>query len=267
MAKVHKKIVIMGATSGIGLRLAVTLASKGWTVGAAGRKLAVLEKLKSKFPTVVEIEQIDIKEKDAPKKLIRLIRKLGGMDIYFHDSGVGYENVSLEIAEEVNTLETNVVGFARMIATAYHYYRLTGFHGQIAAITSVAGTKGYGPLASYSSSKKFGQTYLWALDQLARQEGVDVAFTDIRPGWVRTPLLENSRNYPMCMNMNQVVRSIIRALLHETRVKTIDWRWNILSKIWDFIPYCLWVNMSPSVSSPASPSQEKKNAKMSADKF
>lgn len=145
MAKVHKKIVIMGATSGIGLRLAVTLASKGWTVGAAGRKLAVLEKLKSKFPTVVEIEQIDIKEKDAPKKLIRLIRKLGGMDIYFHDSGVGYENVSLEIAEEVNTLETNVVGFARMIATAYHYYRLTGFHGQIAAITSVAGTKGYGP--------------------------------------------------------------------------------------------------------------------------
>ncbi len=182
------------------------------------------------------------------------------MDVYFHIAGVGYENTLLDLREEMSTLETNVIGFARMMVTAYRYYRDTGASGQIAAITSVAGTNGIGRLASYSSAKRFQQTYLRALNQLANIDGVDVRFTDIRPGWVRTPLLDPKEEYPMTMTLPYAVPKIIKALLRRRRVAVIDWRWNILVGLWRLIPNALWVKIPvPVTTKLATPSEQDVN--------
>ena len=61
--------------------------------------------------------------------------------------------------------------------------------GHIAAITSIAGTKGLGPAPSYSATKAMQNVYLQALKQHARSRGLDIRFTDIRPGFVDTALL------------------------------------------------------------------------------
>lgn len=250
-----KKIIIMGATSGIGLRAAVILAMSGWKVGVAGRKEEVMRRLRKRFPDNVEWERIDILEADAPKKLMRLIKKLGGMDIYFHVAGVGFVDKGLNLAEELATVSTNALGFTRMIATAYDYFRRIRRRGQIAAVTSVAGTKGTGPLAAYSASKRFGQTYLVALEQLARAEHVRVRFTDIRPGWVRTPLLAPDRNYPLTMTMAHAVPLILRAIMERRRVAVIDWRWNILVGLWRLIPNALWIRIPMKLSTHATARQ------------
>lgn len=236
-----KKIVIMGATSGIGLDVAQRLVRQGHKVGVAGRRVEVLKQLKKDYPDNIEWEEIDITKENAPERLKRLIKKLGGMDTYFHVSGVYFNNPELKLSEELITIETNAVGFARMTSTAYKYFRDHGGKGHIAAITSVAGTRGMGPLASYSSTKKFGQTYLEALQQLSHLQKLDIKFTDVRPGWIRTPLMAANREYPLTMQLSYAAPRIIDSLYSCKSANYVDWRWEVLIRICQLIPRCLWV--------------------------
>lgn len=251
----------MGATSGIGLRVAEIFAKAGWLVGAAGRKEKVMRKLRSDFPDRIRYAQIDINATDAPSRLRDLIARLGGMDIYFHISGIGYENEALITDHDTATAQTNVVGFTRMIDTAFRHFRSHGKRGRIAAVTSVAGTKGIGQLASYSASKKYQQTYLTALDQLARMQGLDISFTDIRPGWIRTPLLNPDRIYPMTMTLDHAVAGIIRAVIARKRVCVVDWRWDIAVRLWSLIPDRIWERIPLQVSTPATSAQDHTDAR------
>ena len=245
-----KKIVIMGASSGMGLGVAEALASRGVKVGIAARHTESMKALKEKYPKYVEYAKIDITKPAAVGQLYDLIEELGGMDIYFHVAGIYNENLYLDPEKDVEIADTNCAGFARMISTAYRYFRTNKKKGQIAAITSVAGTKGVGRFAAYSSSKKFGQWYLDAVEQLSNAEKSGISFTDIRPGWVRTPLENPEENYPMNMTIDYVVPLIIKAIVKKERVAVIDWRWNIFTGIWRSIPNALWVKMNPTISTP-----------------
>lgn len=244
-----KKIIIMGASSGIGLHVAEAFLSRGLRVGLASRHTAVLHELSGKYPGLVEYESIDVTHRDAPEKLEKLIDKMGGMDIYLHVSGIGLPNPDLDPQKEAEVINTNAAGLARMTSAAYNYFRDNGRKGQIAAVTSVAGTKGIGQLAAYSASKRCAQNYLVALEQLANEEGLDIAFTDIRPGWVRTPLLNDDASYPMEMTVEEVVPQVIKAIVRKKRVAVIDWRWNLAVGLWRCIPNALWTHINIPLSS------------------
>lgn len=241
-----KRIVIMGASSGIGLAVAEALASRGVKTGLAARHTKELHALKEKYPDSVEYESIDVTHNDGPKKLEELIDKLGGMDIYFHVAGIGYANPTLDPHREAEMIATNAGGFARMVSAAYGYFRDNNRKGQIVALTSVAGTNGIGEMAAYSASKKCAQTYLVALEQLARKEKVDITFTDIRPGWIRTPLLDSDKSYPMEMTLDYVVPQVIRAIVKHPRVAYIDARWAAVCAAWKAIPDAVWAKMNVS---------------------
>lgn len=248
-----KRVIIMGASSGMGLRVAEELASRGIKVGMAARHTETMKKLKEKYPEMIEYASIDVTHTNAPQLLGKLIEKLGGMDIYFHTAGIGYENLTLDPQREVDIIYTNLGGFARMLCCAYRYFRDNNRKGHIAAITSVAGTKGIGRLSAYSASKKGAQAYMVALEQLANAENADIKFTDIRPGWVKTPLLLPGVKYPMEMDLDYVVPYLIRALVKAPRVEIIDWRWDILVGLWEKVPNRLWTKMNMTISTPDSP--------------
>ena len=156
----------MGATSGIGMEIAKLCIAAGWRVGIAGRRAEPLEKLRMSAPSQVVAGCIDITRESSATELIRLVEKLGGMDIYCHVSGIGAQNPTLDPAVELRTMETNVMGFTRMITAAYNYFARQG-SGHIAVITSIAGTKGLGTATAYSASKRMQNTYLDALSQLS----------------------------------------------------------------------------------------------------
>ena len=238
----------MGASSGIGLAVAEAFASRGVMTGLAARHTTALRALKEKYPGCVEYESIDITHADAPKKMLELIEKMGGMDIYFHVSGIGYDNPDLDPQREVDVIATNAGGFARMISAAYGYFRDHGGKGRIVAVTSVAGTNGLARLSAYSASKKCAQTYLVALEQLAHAEKSDVSFTDIRPGWIRTPLLHEDSEYPMEMTLDYALPQIIRAIVRHPRVAYIDCRWGAVCTLWKMIPDCIWTRLDIPVS-------------------
>lgn len=237
------KIIIMGASSGIGLSVADAFAKRGIKVGLAARHTQPLHDLKKRYPEFVEYESIDITHRDAPTKLNELINKLGGMDIYFHVSGIGYDNPTLDPEREAEMINTNSSAFARMLSAAYSYFKESGHKGRIAAITSVAGTNGIGQMSAYSASKKCAQTYMIALEQRANSEGVKIKFTDIRPGWIQTPLLKENRSYPLEMTLEEAVPEIIKAIVKAPRVAVVNWKWNVLIGLWRMVPNCIWVRM------------------------
>ena len=250
----------MGASSGIGMAVAEALASRGVKVGLAARHTTALRALKEKYSDNVEYESIDITHNDAPRKLNELIDRVGGMDIYFHVAGIGYSNQSLDPHCEAEIIATNAAGFARMLSAAYGYFRDNDRKGQIVAVTSVAGTNGIGEMAAYSASKKCAQTYMVALEQLANSKKVDITFTDIRPGWIRTPLLDSDKEYPMEMTLEYVVPQIIRAIVKHPRVAYIDARWGALCSAWKMIPDRVWSRLNVSVSKETPVSTEQPEA-------
>lgn len=235
-----KRAVIMGATSGMGREVASILVRKGWTLGVAGRREEKLKELQASYPEQISYQVIDIEKEDAPERLQALIDKIGGMDLYFHGSGVGWHNEELDPSVELKTVSTNSLGFTRMIDAAWHYFKDKG-GGHIAVISSIAGVKGLGPAPSYSATKSFDNTYIQALAQLSRKQKLNIRFTDIRPGFVDTPLLDTTKHhYPMLMKPEKVARKIVRAVERKKRVAVIDWRYRILVFFWRLIPNCIW---------------------------
>lgn len=234
-----KKAIIVGASSGIGREVAQLLIADGWLLGIAARREEPLLELKAMAPERVEVQAIDITKSDANEQLMSLIGRLGGIDLYFHASGIGKQNRELDTEIELRTMETNAVGFTRMINTAFRYFAEQG-KGHIAAITSIAGTKGLGPAPAYSATKALQATYLQALEQQAHQRGLNIRITDIRPGFVDTALLNDNFKYPMLMQPETVAQDIVRNIYRKRHIRIIDWRYRILTFIWQLIPNWIW---------------------------
>lgn len=257
----EKRAIVMGATSGIGMEVAKLLAAKGWLVGIAGRRVDRLEAV-MKEENIVCYKQIDVTSPDAPALLRELITELGGMDLYFHSSGIGWQNNLLDIEKELQTMETNGLGFVRMVDTAFNYFADSSasmksekesllkeskkepskkkYH--IACITSIAGTKGLGAAPSYSATKRFQNHYLECLSQQANMRHLPIAFTDIRPGFVKTDLIAGS-HYPLQLHPQDVACDIVKAIEAGKEVKVIDWRYAILVFFWRLIPRWIWTRM------------------------
>lgn len=238
-----KRIVIVGATSGIGLEVAKRCIREGWSVGAAGRRTDALEALRALAPEQVVTEPLDITRDDAPEHLSLLIDKLGGMDIYLHSSGVGSRNTDLQPDIELKTLRTNGEGFVRMVTAAYAYFAQHG-GGHLAVISSIAGTKGLGTAPAYSATKRMQYTYINALAQLAHMRGYKIRFTDIRPGFVATPLLSDDHHYPMLMRVDRVAARILKVLKRQRRRVVIDRRYAWFVFFWKLIPEWLWERLN-----------------------
>lgn len=252
----------MGATSGIGQEVAKLLAANGYEVGIAGRREERLVQMAQATPGIVAHRQIDVTKEDAPTELQKLIEELGGMDLYFHSSGIGWENVALDTDKELKTVETNGVGFVRMVSAAYNWFaeqradeakqRAEGDEqrasskerkARIACITSIARTRGLGAAPAYSATKRMQAHYLECLSQQARMRHLNIGITDIRPGFVATDLIAGS-HFPLQLKSEDVARTIVRAIERGSEVVTIDWRYRLLVAAWQLIPRWLWVRLT-----------------------
>lgn len=233
-----KRVIIIGATSGIGYEVAKGYLKLGWHVGIAGRRQAALEEFRATAPGQIEIQALDVTHEDAPDKLQLLINKLGGMDLFLLSSGIGYQNIALKPDIEINTAKTNVEGFIRMVTATFNFYRKQG-GGHLAVISSIAGTKGLGSAPAYSATKRFQNSYINSLAQLSHMEKLNISFTDIRPGFVETDLLKDG-NYPLLMKPDRVANHIINALNRKKRIVMIDRRYAILVFFWRMIPLWIW---------------------------
>lgn len=244
----------MGATSGIGMHTALLLAQRGWYVAIAGRRLERLKEVKKMADNnakatanrdnghIAAYRQIDITSDNAPALLGELIDDLGGMDLYLHSSGIGWQNNLLDVDKELATVGTNAMGFVRMVDTAFNWMAEHGTTGRIACITSIAGTKGLGAAPAYSATKRMQTHYIECLAQQARMRRLPITLTDIRPGFVSTDLIAGS-SYPMQLDARNVATDIVKAIESGKEVKVIDWRYALLTTLWQMVPRWIWTRM------------------------
>lgn len=240
MKNSDNRIIIVGATSGIGRALAERYIDAGWTVGVAGRNEKALAQLVNIAPERVKSERIDILRTDALEHLDKLIEKCGGMDVYFHCAGIAKTSDTQSIEEEVLICETNATAFTRMILGAYNYFSSSRSKGKIVAITSIAGIRGLASLPAYSASKAYGSTLLEALRQRSHSLKLPIKIIDIKPGWTRTPLLDSSKKYLWETDATTVTNKIFKAAGCAKRCKVIGIRWKILTAVEKIIPGFLW---------------------------
>ena len=229
----------MGASSGLGRSIAEMLLQKGWRLGVAARREELLLPLKEKYPQQVVTACIDVNAEDAGERLLKLAGQLCGIELYFHVAGIGKQNIALEQDIEMDTVETNAKGFTRCITTLFNHMAENG-GGHIAAISSIAGTKGLGAAPSYSATKAFQNTYLEALEQQSCLRHLNISISDIRPGFVATPLLGEQPHYPMLMETERAAQEIVSAVLNKKHVHVLDWRYRLLTPLWRLIPRWLW---------------------------
>ena len=244
-----KTAIIIGATSGIGREVALRLIENGWKVGVAGRRESRLTELQRIGGSgQVSYAVIDITREDSTKALDKLLEETGAPDLFLHVSGVGNQNPQMDEEVETQIIRTNCEGMVRMVSHFINYVKGKPVYNErhkahIAVVSSVAGTAGLGIAAAYSSSKKMQSTYLSALSQLARMEGLPVRFTDIRPGFVRTDFI-SLHNYPFVISAQKASIHILHGLKRGKRIIIFDWRFRFITALWRLIPRGIWERMS-----------------------
>lgn len=240
------RAVIIGATSGIGREVARSLAQRGVVLGIAGRRAERLEELVAEFGSErIFTAVMDVREESATEALDTLIRKVGAPNLLLYASGIGKQNPELNEEIECQTVLTNSLGMVRIVDHFLNYVkrepRYNAKHkAHIAVITSVAGTMGMGSAPAYSATKSMQSSYLVALAQHARMEHMPAIFSDIRPGFVATEILNPEKRYPMLISVERAAEHILRGLRHRRRIITFDWRFKLLTLFWRLIPRCLW---------------------------
>lgn len=208
--------------------------------------MELLKELQNKYGAEsVEIEELDVTDATSTDALERLLNRMGAPDVLLFASGVGKQNPDLEEERELNTVRTNCEGMVRIVDRFINYVKREPAYNpkhkaHVAVITSVAGTMGMGQAPAYSASKSMQSAYLVALVQHARMQRLPVTFTDIRPGFVATELLNPAKHYPMLMSKAEASRHIIRGIERRKRVVIFDWRFRLIVAFWRLIPRWLW---------------------------
>lgn len=236
-----KKAIIVGASSGIGEQVAHLLLKDGYSLGIAARRIDKLKEIQNTYGAErVKIIDLDVQKEEASDKLNHLIEELGGMDLYFHASGIGRQNVDLDTEIEVEITKTNCEGFVRLVTLAFNWFYESKKQGHIAVISSIAGTKGLGVSPAYSATKAMQNTYIQSLCQLSKIKKANISFTDIRPGFVATDLLNKSKHYPLMMKKEKCAQLIIKGLKRKKRILIIDWKFKLVVLFWRLIPSYIW---------------------------
>lgn len=180
-----KKVIIIGATSGIGRELASLYATQNYLVGVSGRRNELLLSLQNEFPKNIVTECFDVTGKENIVHLQSLIEKLNGLDILIYNSGYGDISKALDWEIEKHTIDVNVNGFIEIVCYGFNYLSNQG-HGQLACISSIASKRGSSHAPAYAASKAFASNYMEGLYLKAKRMNNNIFITDIQPGFVDT---------------------------------------------------------------------------------
>ena len=234
----QQKIAIIGATSGIGRRMAELYAEKGHRVGISGRRLELLQEIKQRFPQQIEYECFDVTGKENIPHLQALINKIGGLDILIISAGTGEPSKELSWKIDKTTVDTNVNGFIEIANWAFNYFLKQG-HGQLVTISSVAAIRGGSWAPAYNASKAFQSNYFEGLSIKARKLRKDFTITCIEPGFVDTKMAKGDGIFWL-VPVEKAARQIIRGIENKKRKVYISSRWWIIAKLMKYAPFWIY---------------------------
>jgi len=232
-----KRVMIVGATSGIGRELARYYLLQGCVVGVTGRREEKLAELKAEFPESCRFRPMDVRRQVCVDIFSDLVEEMGGLDLLIYCAGIGTQNPALDLELEWCTVKTNVDGYVCLSTCAYNYFKKQR-SGHIAVISSLAGIRALRQSPAYSASKRFQIQYTSCLAQKANHERLPILFTTIVPGFIRTDMLKYK--YPFTISLEKGSRLIYNKIEKRRRFSTVPGRWRWIEPLWKMIPNMLW---------------------------
>jgi short-subunit dehydrogenase len=216
MSASGKRIILSGASSGIGRALAIEYARHNAKLVLTARRGDLLEEVASEVRraggqavTIVD----DITSVGIAERLVRAADdSYGGLDLVIMNAGMGGRTFPSELTAEAveRMMEVNFFSAARMVAHVLPRMRAER-RGQLVAVSSLAGLRGLPGSAAYSSSKAALSTFMESLRIDLRGSGVVI--TTISPGFVRTSInASNEFSMPFMIEADDAARRILSAI-------------------------------------------------------
>jgi NAD(P)-dependent dehydrogenase (short-subunit alcohol dehydrogenase family) len=221
-----RKVLVTGASSGIGRALSLEFASRGGHVAIVARRKSELDALaseiKDKGGRAVPIA-VDVSDAKATQEAVRHAHgELGGLDMVVANAGIGHfapaSTMTWEDLERV--INVNIRGTMATIHAAIGFF-VAQKSGHIVATTSLAGQRGLPHHGPYCASKAAISTFLESCRQDLGAHGIRV--TDVQPGYVDTAMTQDLPNKPMMWPAARAARHIVNHL--ETGPSVIAFPW------------------------------------------
>ena len=186
----NKKIIITGASGGIGRSLVEKFINLNGKVLATGTKIEKLEKLKNDFPNV-NILRFDLSEHLKIEEFVEKANNLlGGIDILINNAGINFDNLSLRMKYDdwKKVIDINL-GSTFLLTKSAIKIMLKNKYGRIVNITSIVGHTGNVGQVNYSASKAgiIGMTKSFAIEYAKK----NITLNCVSPGFIKTQMTEN----------------------------------------------------------------------------
>lgn len=236
------RIVISGASSGIGLALARHYLQHGATVAAFARRGELLQMLCDEFPQHVYPYVLDVRDAAALQHAAQdFIQRVACPDIVIANAGVSVGTLT-EYPEDLeafqHVMDINVLGMVKTFQPFLHAMR-GAKHGTLVGIASVAGFRGLPGASAYSASKAAAISYLESLRVELRHSGVRVV--TICPGYIKSPMTAvNPYPMPFILEADEAARRIARAIARQTTFTVIPWQMGLVGGLLKLLPRWLY---------------------------
>jgi short-subunit dehydrogenase len=237
-----ERVIISGASSGIGAALARRYAARGATLGLIARRQAALSRLLATLGCDGTVYALDVR--DGPglvQAAADFMSRYGCPDVVIANAGVSTGTLT-EYAEDVqafqDVMDVNVLGIVKTFQPFVTKMREAG-KGALVGIASVAGYRGLPGAAAYSTSKAAAISYLESLRVELRGSGVKVI--TVCPGYIATPMTE-SNPYPMpfLMSADTAAGKIISIIARGKTFAVIPWQMAFAARMLRVLPNWLY---------------------------
>ena len=237
-----QRVVVTGASSGIGLALARHYLYRGATVAALARRSDLLNELAAEFPGKVYCYALDVRDAAALQDAADdFIKRAGLPDIVIANAGVSVGTLT-EYAKDIEAfqqvMDINVLGMVKTFQPFVAAMRVEQ-HGTLVGIASVAGFRGLPGAGAYSDSKAAAILYLESLRVELHDSGVKVV--TICPGYIRTNMtVRNPYPMPFILEVDEAARRIARAIERQAAFTVIPWQMGLVARVLKLMPRWLY---------------------------
>ncbi len=236
------RVIITGASSGIGEALAKRYAAQGAMLGLIARREGALKRLAAQLISPARIYPVDVRDAAGLAAAAQdFMSCYGCPDAVIANAGVSLGTLT-EYAEDVqafqDVMDINVMGMVKTFQPVVAPMREAG-RGALVGIASVAGFRGLPGAEAYSASKAAAISYLESLRVGLKRSGVKVI--TICPGYIDTPMTANNP-YPMpfLMSADAAARKIISLIERRKTFAVIPWPMAVFARILRLTPNRLY---------------------------
>lgn len=236
------KVVITGASSGLGLALARHYLERGANVAVFARRIALLQTLSAAFPDQVHCYALDVRDAiTVQQAAVDFIGRVGVPDVVIANAGVSVGTLT-EYAEDTDAfqqvMDINVLGMVKTFQPFVAAMR-DARQGTLVGIASVAGFRGLPGAGAYSASKAAAISYLESLRVELSGSGVKVV--TICPGYIKTEMtVVNPYAMPFILEAPEAARRIALAVTRQTAFTVIPWQMGLVGSLLGVLPRWLY---------------------------